>query len=299
MKRIWFKTPSFRQFSMYDDGMDGEGAESPKRSSYPPEHMAKRAADNPSPSIPRLMFRRASKVNWHVAAGKGKRRSREDVIRAFMRGFDRYGYYFAAGICALMVFAGALAGLRGYGEMNVAAAPTPSIQAETVTSDVRAQQASAGLEPLASAAPDATQAAPQLPQLDMWPIEGEILTAHATDRLVYLETLNQYGTHTGIDIAATRGQVVVACFDGQVARCWRESMLGNVIEICSANGLTARYANLQSLALVKEGASVKAGDAIGAVGASAMSESLMKPHLHFEVLMDGESVPPQDVLPTE
>ena len=46
----------------------------------------------------------------------------------------------------------------------------------------------------------------------------------------------------------------------------------------------------------KEGASVKAGDAIGAVGASAMSESLMKPHLHFEVLMDGESVPPQDVL---
>ena len=161
MKRIWFKTPSFRQFSMYDDGMDGEGAESPKRSSSPLEHMAKRAADNPSPSIPHLMFRRASKVNWHVAAGKGKRRSREDVIRAFMRGFDRYGYYFAAGICALMVFAGALAGLRGYGEMNVAAAPTPSIQAETVTSDVRAQQASAGLEPLASAAPDATQAAPQ------------------------------------------------------------------------------------------------------------------------------------------
>ncbi len=49
MKRIWFKTPSFRQFSMYDDGMDGEGAESPKRSSPPSEHMAKRAADNTQP----------------------------------------------------------------------------------------------------------------------------------------------------------------------------------------------------------------------------------------------------------
>ena len=124
-----------------------------------------------------------------------------------------------------------------------------------------------------------------------------MLTGHETGRLVYQETLGLYATHAGIDIAGARGQVAVACADGEIARCWRESLLGNVVELRTGEGVVARYANLMSLDLVSEGDRVRAGDAIGAIGASAMSEALLPPHLHFEVWAEGESVPPLEWLP--
>lgn len=285
MKRIWFKTPSFRQFFMFDEG-GADGTEQ-GRCTAAPLRTIKRPTDAPRSSVRRLLISRAQTKSTHT-------RRACTFSRTFVRAFDRYGYYVAVGICALMVFAGALAGVTGYGTLDAVPEPTPAINTQSITGDVSARQASAEFAPIISAAPKAETPSPRL---DVWPLEGDIITAHETKRLIYLETLAQYGTHAGIDIAAARGQVVVACTDGYVVRCWRESMLGNVIEIRSDGGILARYANLQSLDLVKEGDAVSAGEAIGAVGASAMSESLMQPHLHFEVLIDGESVPPLDVLP--
>ena len=67
--------------------------------------------------------------------------------------------------------------------------------------------------------------------------------------------------------------------------CWRESLLGNVVEVRGEDGVIMRYGNLASLDQASEGMSVSAGDVLGAIGASAMSESLLEPHLHFEVLV--------------
>ena len=92
---------------------------------------------------------------------------------------------------------------------------------------------------------------------------------------------------------------MVACADGEVVRCWRESLLGNVVEVRGEDGVIMRYGNLASLDQASEGMSVSAGDVLGAIGASAMSESLLEPHLHFEVLVDGQSVSPEDWLPHE
>lgn len=226
------------------------------------------------------------------ATKQGLRSARRRIERAL----DRYGYYMAVGVCALMVFAGALIGTSGN-------APSATPQSTQLTgeqvSDVQAEQPSSGDgllgEDVSANAAASGDAAPH--SLACWPLEGQVLTAHSLDALIYQPTLGVYATHAGIDIAGSAGQVVVACADGEVVRCWRESLLGNVVEVRGEDGVIMRYGNLASLDQASEGMSVSAGDVLGAIGASAMSESLLEPHLHFEVLVDGQSVSPEDWLP--
>lgn len=127
----------------------------------------------------------------------------------------------------------------------------------------------------------------------VWPVlsGGAVLKGHSPDVPVWSETLIQWQPHTGIDLAAPLGEVVVAIADGMVIRAEVDPLLGNLVEIAHDEGLVTRYASLLTLSLVKEGTAVKAGDAIGAVGRSAASESQMDPHLHFEAYRDGVWAP--------
>jgi hypothetical protein len=246
---------------------------------------------------------RASGADALPQAPLRPRAHHERLAQRALRALDRYGYYIAVGICALMVMIGAAAGVSGYGGLDAAPTPLPSRMAEELTGDVDARQASSGgalLGGEAGASVADAESEPgngASPRLACWPLDGDVMTGHEMDRLIYLETMNVYGTHPGLDIAGERGQVVSACHDGEITACWRESLMGNVVEVRGDDGLVTRYANLLSLELVSEGQRVNAGDAIGAVGASAMSESLMKPHLHFEVLVEGSSVSPLEYLP--
>ncbi len=329
MKQTWFRPPAFRQFSLDADadvapsrpdgiaarldGRPSDGsackprqpgarplAESPaagagaSESPAPEAATAESACNSPAPEAP------ARRAELRVMPSPPARRAPQGRARAVRRRvervLDRYGYYMAVGVCAAMVFAGALLGASGYAPP---AQPQPTQLTDDRVSDVAPEQPSAGdgllsADVSANAALDG-DAAPH--SLSCWPLEGEVLTAHSLDALVYQPTLGAYATHSGIDIAGSAGQVVVACADGEVAQCWRESLLGNVVEVRGADGVVTRYANLASLELVSEGMSVSAGDALGAIGTSAMSESLLAPHLHFEVLIDGRSVPPEDWLP--
>ena len=60
-----------------------------------------------------------------------------------------------------------------------------------------------------------------------------------------------------------------------------------------ANGRTTLYACLSEDVRVKEGDRVSAGDVIGTVGTSAISECALPAHLHFAVLVDGKPKDPQ------
>lgn len=64
------------------------------------------------------------------------------------------------------------------------------------------------------------------------------------------------------------------------------------VEIEHGNGLTTRYAHASKL-LVKVGDVVTSRDAIAAVGSSGRSTG---PHLHFEVLRNGEATDPRRYL---
>ena len=116
--------------------------------------------------------------------------------------------------------------------------------------------------------------------------------------LVFSPTMKDYRTHTGIDIKGSLGQEVMAVADGVVKNIWQDPFMGTCVSIEHTGNAISYYKNLDPV--VKEGlvigASVKAGDVIGAVGESAMNEVSQDPHLHFELKVDDKHVDPKDHL---
>lgn len=102
----------------------------------------------------------------------------------------------------------------------------------------------------------------------------------------------QRAFHSGLDIVATLGTPVVAPADGIVVRARREASYGNVVYISHGNGVTTRYAHLNSI-LAKRGQQVQRGDVIGKVGNTGRSLGY---HLHYEVLVHGTKVNPMDYI---
>jgi hypothetical protein len=99
--------------------------------------------------------------------------------------------------------------------------------------------------------------------------------------------------HYGVDFAAKTGTPVIATANGIVTKViFLENSYGKLVEIDHGNGFLTRYAQMSEYA-VKEGDKVKKGDVVGSVGESGRSTG---PHLHYEVLNDGENVNPQDYI---
>lgn len=95
--------------------------------------------------------------------------------------------------------------------------------------------------------------------------------------------------HNGIDLIAPQGAEVLAAADGQVtAVIHSRKGAGNVVEITHSGGYVTRYAHLSDI-VVRQGMTVSRGRKIANVGISGNS---FAPHLHFEVLKDGECMNP-------
>jgi len=130
------------------------------------------------------------------------------------------------------------------------------------------------------------------------PTMGKVITAFAMDTLVYSKTLEQWNSHNGIDIAADLGTPVKAAMEGTVAEViTNDPKLGIVVILNHGSGIQTLYGNLHSDELVKKGDKVEKGQVIGAVGKTAPFEIEDPPHLHFEVLKDGENIDPEQYLP--
>lgn len=128
------------------------------------------------------------------------------------------------------------------------------------------------------------------------PIQGDIITEFAQDKLIYSETLEEWRGHSGIDIKAEIGANVIAPMDGTVTKVYEDSLWGKTIVIDHGNGLETKYCNLGTLEMVKEGLNVKQGDYIATVGKSAQIELLMEDHLHFEVIKNQKTVDPRSII---
>ena len=118
--------------------------------------------------------------------------------------------------------------------------------------------------------------------------------AFAADELVYSATLRQWMTHSGIDIAASKGTEVYAVWGGTVDAVYEDDALGVTVEISHSDGLRTTYANLAAEPPVKEGQRVNANAPIGQIGATALAECADPSHLHFEIHKDGKAVDPLD-----
>lgn len=95
--------------------------------------------------------------------------------------------------------------------------------------------------------------------------------------------------HYGMDFTAERGTPIYATGDGRVVRADnRSSGFGRHIRIDHGHGYVSLYAHLYKYNVTKN-QRVKRGDIIGYVGSSGRS---MAPHLHYEVIKDGERINP-------
>lgn len=128
------------------------------------------------------------------------------------------------------------------------------------------------------------------------PADGYICREYSPTELIYSQTMYDYRTHSGIDLAADAGSTVHAFSNGVVDKIYNDELFGTCIEIVHEDGIVSVYRNLYE-DIPKEievGVTVNAGDVIAGVGESALCESADVPHLHFEVLKDGKCVNPSD-----
>ncbi len=98
--------------------------------------------------------------------------------------------------------------------------------------------------------------------------------------------------HTGIDLAAP-GNTPVLAPAGGTARTWWNYGGGRMVAIAHGGGVETRYAHLMR-ALVGNGEAVSAGEQIGLVGSTGAL--ITGAHLHYEVLLNGQTVDPAPYL---
>ena len=137
---------------------------------------------------------------------------------------------------------------------------------------------------------------PVAPTLVVNPLVGETVAAFSMDALQYSETMGDWRTHDGVDLAAEAGTPVCAASSGTVLDVRYDDLMGTTVVISHDGGYDTIYANLQATPTVEIGDYVTAGQIIGSVGSTALSEAAEPTHLHFGVTKDGEYVDPTEYL---
>jgi murein DD-endopeptidase MepM/ murein hydrolase activator NlpD len=100
----------------------------------------------------------------------------------------------------------------------------------------------------------------------------------------------------GVDFGAEAGSEVLCAYEGTVESIASSYLEGTTVVINHGNGLKTVYNSIDADENLKEGQKVSAGEVIGFVSDNNRQEYKDGPHLHFEVLLNGERVDPNDYL---
>ncbi len=191
--------------------------------------------------------------------------------------------------------------------VQVSAAPRPSqapaVSAPSAPSATPAPSPSAA--PSATPAPSPTPASSETPApsrkpaplVFTRPVNGPVIAAFSVETLLYDETMLDWRTHDGLDLAAEEGTRVLAAAAGTVRERYDDELMGTTLSIDHGKGLVSVYSNLAGDVKVEVGDEVFTGDIIGAVGGTAVAESGRDSHLHFAMYLDDEPVNPEEYLP--
>jgi murein DD-endopeptidase MepM/ murein hydrolase activator NlpD len=124
---------------------------------------------------------------------------------------------------------------------------------------------------------------------NLWPVEGQI-TGSFGERIDPFKGEGAF--HSGVDISANIGSVVIAPADGFVTYADFLGGYGRAVMVDHGHGISTRYGHLGSFA-VAAGQHIHRGDIIGYVGLSGRSTG---PHLHYEVRINDTPVNPYKYL---
>ena len=187
----------------------------------------------------------------------------------------------------------------GPATVTVSTSPAPTVPPTVKPTPVPSARPSAAPTPSAPAPSPSPSEAVSLwgGEVYTWPVKGQVISDFSLEVLAYDETMGDWRTHSGIDIAAPVGTQVLAVSAGTVASVEQDDLMGTTVVIAHAGGVESIYANLAAVPTVEAGDQVSIGAVIGAVGTTAVAESARAPHLHFEMREDGESVDPVSYLP--
>jgi len=197
------------------------------------------------------------------------------------------GYYIALALCAAAIGIAGLLYYRNTEDPNVSMEdPTPTIAG----SDQQAVVATGPNGELINNTQPTTTTKVALKTVS--PLEGQTVAVYAMDSLTYNQTTRDWRVHNGVDIAAEAGATVCAAADGEVYSVYDDDAMGMTVVIRHEGGYTTRYASLSETVSVNPGDRVVAGQAIGAVGNTALMESAIGDHLHFAVTCNSEPMDP-------
>jgi murein DD-endopeptidase MepM/ murein hydrolase activator NlpD len=178
---------------------------------------------------------------------------------------------------------GAVAGPDG--RMDPAALARVQARARHLTSQVPTRKLS--LLDLLDGLEGQTQKLAATPSI--WPTSGYVTSGYG-NRTSPFTGRTQF--HSGLDIAADFGTLVVAPASGRVVQSGTNGALGRMIELDHGYGIRTHYGHLTKT-LVMRGQTVARGEPIGTVGSTGRSTG---PHLHYGVEVNGRTVDPTDYI---
>ncbi len=129
----------------------------------------------------------------------------------------------------------------------------------------------------------------------LMPVKGEICKGFSGDTLYYDGVMGDFRTHDGIDILAPADTNVVASADGVIEEVYVDTK-GKAVIVNHNNGYRTKYVNLDDIENLQVGMELKAGDFIAHVGTYSYGENTTEPHLHFEILLDGKCINPEEYI---
>ena len=120
---------------------------------------------------------------------------------------------------------------------------------------------------------------------DSWPL---------TERGFVTQGLSEANerVHPGLDIAIPTGSYIRAAGSGRVLDVGEDPTYGRYVRIDHGNGYETLYGHA-SLTVVRLGEEVRKNEVIALTGSTGRSTA---PHLHFEVLLEGEAVDPLELV---
>ena len=208
------------------------------------------------------------------------------------------GYYIALVLCAAAI------GITSYvtrPSKDKQPDTPPLLQAESA--ETASSQQTQALEALATEAPEESpvpSSAPQQTQPEKLrtapPLSGSVTTLYAMDSLSYNETTRDWRVHNGVDYPGELGDPVAAAADGTVISIREDDSLGTTVVLRHTGGYETTYQNLEESVPVQLGDKVVLGQTIGSVGATALTESAIGPHVHFSVAYQDMPMDPADFL---